>query len=211
LTAIVACLVALPAVAQTTPATEAPASAAAACELHVWPAGDLIHLYYGWAHGGTINGSAKGREGYPPVPVNPLTAETQGALLASLDLPTLLKLPGYKVVIHPTPLTSREIRASTSRLTDSESPCYAEFMIDDLLLTQNVIGGNALRASFRFREFGLDAAPQRQFGNFVMTKLLQFPPKDPSQEAAAGEELKAAFRSDVTQFTAAATKPPKHK
>lgn len=204
------CLLAPPAWAQEA-APAAQQAAPAGCELHVWPGSDLVYLYFGWFHGGTINGAVKGREGYPTAPENPLTVETQGKLLAEMDLPSQLNLPGYAVVIHPNALSSREIRASTTRLAESSSPCYAEFMIDDLLLTENVIGGNALRASFRFRDFGPDAAPQRQFGNFVMTKLLGFPPKTPEALTAAVTELKAAFRSDITLFTAAATKPPKRK
>ncbi|NML04518.1 hypothetical protein [Sphingomonas sp. G-3-2-10] len=213
------------ALASTSPASAqdsaaAPASVAAApateptpagCELHVWPGSDLIHLYYGWVHGGTINGSTKGREGYPEAPENPLTAEVQGHLLAGMNLPKLVALPDYAVIVHPQPLSSREIRASKTRLATSNSPCYAELMVDDLLLTQNVIGGNALRASFRFRDFGPDAAPRRMFGSFAMTKLLQFPPKAPDNMPAAAEELRKAFESNVAQFAAALTKPPKRK
>lgn len=203
--AIAAWLVAVPASAQ-----EA-APAAQGCELHVWTGSDLIHLYYGWFHGGTVDGSKKGREGYPEAPPNPLTAEAQGQLLRDMDLPSLLALPGYQVVIHPNPLSSREIRASTTRLAPSESPCYAELMVDDLLLSQNVISGSALRASFRFRDFGPDAAPRRQFGNFVMTKLALFPPKTPEALAEAENELRQAFRTNVRLFAAALTRPPKRK
>ena len=121
--ALAACLIAWPAAAQSSDAPVATAPAAAPCELHVWPGSDLIHLYYGWTHGGTINGSLKGREGYPVAPENPLTAEVQGQLLAGMDLPTLLALPGYAVIVHPQPLSSREIRASTTRLAASDSPC----------------------------------------------------------------------------------------
>lgn len=190
------------------PATEA---VPAACELHVWPGSDLIHLYYGWMHGGTINGAAKGREGYPVAPENPLTAEVQGQLLAGMNLPALLGVPDHRVVVHPQALSSREIRASKTRLAPGESPCYAELMVDDLLLTQNVIGGNALRASFRFRDFGPDAAPRRMFGSFAMTKLTLFPPKAPENMPAAAEELRKAFGSNVAQFAAALTRPPKRK
>lgn len=206
--ALAACLLAVPAAAQTETAA---ATAAAPCELHVWPGSDLIHLYYGWVHGGTINGSVKGRQGYPEVPPNPLTAEAQGQLLTEMDLPRLLALPGYQVIVHPTALSSREIRASTTRLAASDSPCYAELMVDDLLLSQNVIGGSALRASFRFRDFGPDAGPRRMFGGFAMTKLTQFPPKTTDAIEGAANELKQAFVSDVAQFIAALTKPPKRK
>jgi hypothetical protein len=204
------CLLAPPAWAQQV-APPAQDSAPTGCELHVWPGSDLVYLYFGWFHGGTVNGAVKGREGYPTPPANPLTAETQAEMLGSMDLPSKLNLSGYAVVIHPTALTSREIRASTTRLAASSSPCYAELMIDDLLLSENVIGGNALRGSLRFRDFGADAAPQRQFGTFVMTKLLNFPPKTPDQMTAAINEVKAAFQSDVAQFAAAAVKPPKRK
>lgn len=207
--AVTAWLVTVPAFAQEAPPP--PAETAQACEIHVWPGSDLIHLYYGWFHGGTVDGAAKGRDGYPDAPPNPLTAQVQGQLLSGMGLPTLLNLPDYRVVMHPQPLTSREIRSSTTRLADSQSPCYAELMVDDLLLSQNVISGAGLRSSFRFRDFGPDAAPRRQFGNFVLTKLKVFPPKTPELMAEATSELRGAFVSNAIQFARALTKPPKRK
>ena len=205
-----ACLFACPAFAQGETAPAA-APAAQACELHVWPGSDLIHLYYGWFHGGTIDGSVKNRQGYPDAPENPLTAQVQVRLLANMDLSTLMALPGYEVIVHPQSLTSREIRASTTRLAESSSPCYAELMVDDLLLTQNVIGGNALRASFRFRDFGPDAAPRRMFGTFAMTKLTLFPPDAQEDMPTASAELQQAFTSNVKQFITALRKPPRRR
>ena len=179
------------------------------CELHVWPGSDLVYLYFGWAHGGTVNGAVKGREGYPKPPANPLSLETQAAQLGQTDLQSLLKLPGYAIIVHPEALPSRTIRSSTSRIVSSNSPCYAELMIDDLLLSQNVIGGNALRGSFRFRDFGPDTSPRRTFGAFSITPLKLFPPKTPEGEDAAAAELKLAFTSNLKQFAAALLKPVK--
>lgn len=204
------CLLAGAARAQEAPAVPADPTAAG-CELHVWPGSDLVYLYYGWAHGGTINGAVKGREGYPTAPENPLTAAVQADLLSAPYVPALVGRAGYKLVVHPEVLSSRTIRSSTTRIADSQSPCYAELMVDDLLLSQNVISGNALRASFRFRDFGAGQQPASQFGSFVITELKLFPAKTPEGVPAAAEELKKAFQSDLGQFAADMLKPHKKK
>jgi len=184
----------------------------AACELHVWPGSDLVYLYFGWAHGGTIDGAVKGREGYPKAPQNPLTSQVQGELIAQQQPQLLLDRPDYRVVMHPEVLPSRVIRTSFGRIAPSQSLCYAELIVDDIILSQNVIGGNALRAIFRFRDFGPNPEPMRTFGTWTITPLTQFPPKNPDDSAAmaAGTaELKAAFISDLKQFVTALRKPPK--
>ncbi len=181
------------------------------CELHVWPGSEPIDMYYGWVHGGTIDGSKKGREGYPPPPPNPLTPEGQAALLRESDLTTALGLPGYAITVHPVALDSRTIRTSKTRIADSQASCYAELIVDDLILNQNVISGSALRTSFRFRDFGDAAAPTRMFGSWTITELKLFPPKPGTDADAAVAEVKAAFKGNLGEFAAALTKPRKRK
>lgn len=192
-------------------ATSEQARAEPACELHVWPASEPINLYYGWAHGGTVDGSTKGRNGYPKAPENPLSTAHQRQLLAEANLPDLLKLPGYQVTVHPEPLDSRTIRTAHGRIGDSTASCYAELIVDDLVLNQNVISGSGLRGSFRLRTFGSDPQPLRTFGTWTLVKLIAFPPKPEEDPAKGTTEVLQAFRASLVQFAEAANKPPRAK
>jgi len=177
--------------------------AALNCELHVWPGSAPLNLYMGWFHGAIIDGGAKGREHYPKAPTNLFSPEQQLQLLADADLPKLFKLINYRVVAHPEILDSRTIRTTPGRIVNSGSPCYAELLIDDLVLTQNVIGGNALRGSFRFRDFGADLQPRRTFGTWTLVKLAAFPPKAGQDPAIGLAEVIAAYRTSLTIFARA--------
>ena len=188
------------------------AQADGACELHVWPATAPMNLYIGFGHGGIVDGSTKGREGYPAAPENPLSPDRQALLLFEAGLPDLLRLPGYRVTLHPKPLDSRTIRTTRGRIAESTAPCYAELIVDDLILNQNTIsGGNGLRGSFRFRTFGTDPAPMRAFGSWTLVKLSAFPPK-PNEDPDKGiAEIVQAFRASLVQFAEALNKPPRTK
>lgn len=191
---------------------QAQAQTDAACELHVWPASTPMNLYLGLGHGGIIDGSTKGREGYPPAPDNPLSAERQAQLLSEAGLPDLLKLPGYRVMLHPQPLDSRTIRTTRGRIANSAAPCYAELIVDDLILNQNSVGGgNGLRGSFRFRTFGTAPEPIRTFGTWTLVKLAAFPPKPNEDPAKGTAEVVQAFRTSLVDFAAAVTRPPRTK
>ena len=190
-----------------TPAT----TSGSECELHVWPAAGLNSVYYGWLHGGINNGATTGREGYPQVPTDPMTAASQVSLLEDAQPHILLGLPNYRLVTHAEPLTSRAIRTSTTRLGDSASTCYSELIVDDVFFQQDVFSGSYLKISFRFRDFGAASTPQRVFGTWVHTPLRLFPIPKGESPAAAIEEMKAAYKNDVAQFAQAFLKPPKAK
>lgn len=188
-----------------------PAQAPVACELHVWPSNGLRSVYYGWFHGGTADGAVTGRDGYPPIPKDPMPTALQAELLARAGLPSLVQMPRHTLIVHPEVLDSRTIRTSTTRITPSQSPCYAELIIDDLFFQQDVISGGYLKSLLRFRNFGREAAPMRIFGTHVQTRLLRFPPKPdrPQDNSMAMEELRSAFQANLIEFGAALAKPPK--
>ncbi|PVX29394.1 hypothetical protein [Sphingomonas pokkalii] len=170
-----------------------------------------MNMFMGLWHGGIVDGSAKGRDGYPKPPENPLSADRQVQLLQEAGLPDLLKLPGYRVIVHPEPLDSRTIRTTPGRIAASTAPCYAEMIVDDVILNQNVIGGSGLRGSFRFRTFGLDAQAIRTFGSWTLVKLTAFPPKPGEAPDRAMEEIVQAFRTSLVQFADTVNKPPRTK
>jgi hypothetical protein len=192
--------------------TSSPAGGSGAgCELHVWPAGGLNSVYLGWLHGGINNGATTGREGYPQVPTDPMTAAAQVSLLEEAQPHVLLGLTNYRLVIHSDPLTSRAIRTSTARLSDSTSTCYSELIVDDVFFQQDVFSGSDLKISFRFRDFGGAPTPQRIFGTWVHTPLRLLPVPKGENPAAAVEEMKAAYKNDIAQFARAFLTPAKVK
>lgn len=187
----------------------------ARCELHVWPSGDLNSVYQGWIHGGIVNGAVTGRDGYPEVPPDPLGAASQTALLDRSQPQNIIGRDNYMLIVHAQPLSSREIRTTPGRLTSDGAACYAELIVDDVFLQQDVFHGSYLKSSFRYRDFGdgaLSAAtPARVFGTWVKTPLKLFPPKDAIDPNAASEELKSAYVENFTLFAKALNKPVKGK
>jgi hypothetical protein len=174
------------------------------CELHVWPGSPLGSVYSGWAHGGIVNGAVDGRAGYPKVPADPLDTKSQAALLAAADLPHLLGLGSYTLVMHDTALPSRTLRATPGRLAPSSSPCYAELAVDDVTLRQDIVNGSWLMVLFRYRAF--DGGDQRdaRFASWVKTPLDGW--KNGQDRDTAVASLRAAFRADIGLFAKAATK-----
>lgn len=185
------------------------------CELHAWPSGQLNSVYTGWFHGGIVNGAVNRREGYPEVPPDPLGSARQVALLEGAALPMLLNRASYRLVVHSEPLTSREIRTASGRLSTARIGCYAELIVDGVFLQQDVVNGAYLKGSFRFRDFGESDTPAdtpvRVFGSWVQTHLAAFPPKDPAGLSAAGREIEDAYQQNLKLFVAALHKPVKTK
>jgi hypothetical protein len=181
------------------------------CELHVWPSSGLRSVYYGWFHGGLVDGAVNGRQGYPPVPKDPLPSALQIELLQKQDVAARLGLGGYKLVWHADALDSKAIRATPGRLTDSTASCYAELIGDDVFFQQDVFSGSYLKSLIRFRSFGTGPSPTRTFTTWTRTQLTAFPPKEDSQNEAAVAELRAAFTNNVKEFGGFLNKPQKQK
>ena len=183
----------------------------AACELHVWPGNGLRSVYYGWFHGGIVDGAVNGRQGYPAVPKDPVPTELQAELLAKAGLPALLGKTGYAIILHPEALDSRTIRTTAGRITAAPTSCYAELMVDDMFFQQDVFSGGYLKSTLRFRDFGDGTAPLRVFGTSVSTRLTHFPPKPdrPQDNEAALSEIRAAFATNIALFGKALASPLK--
>ena len=187
---------------------QAPVSATTAtpCEIHVWPTAGLNSMFYGWTHGSTVNGSAKGRKGYPEIPKDPLSPATQIASLVGMDLGALLDHPGAKVVLHDQPLDRRDARGNPGRHSDSSASCYVELITDTAFYEEAVFSNRSLRTLFMLREFDGVGPATYTFTTWQESGLLAFPPADASQMQNALDEVKSAFRSDLEQFTNAARK-----
>ncbi len=169
--------------------------------MHVWPGRSFHTVYYGWAHGGTINGAQKGRKGYPAIPDQPLSVEVQRELLGKLDIPAIIGLSNYIAVLHDNPLSAAMIRSTPGRQVAESGPCYAELMIDDIVFQNNVINGKWLNIIFRFREFeGVGAAPARTYGTYVTVRTPLFPPDPDTDPQPALDELRSAYSQSLTEF-----------
>lgn len=196
--------------AQVAEALQPPAPVSdAACELHVWPAGDIKAVTQGWVLNNTVNQDfnlAKGGFAKPQT----LTPDRQVALLKAIDLPGLLKLPAQQVVTHNEPLTRAQAAAQT-RNAPSTSPCYTEFVVSQLFYDRAPIAGKSLKTMIVYRTFGDAAEVQATFATWAETGLVIFPAKTPEQAGAAEAELESAYQTNMREFASYAIKPKKQK
>lgn len=190
-------------------ATMAPALAP--CELHVWPGSPLGSVYQGWLHGGIVNGAVTGRDGYPKVPANPLDTATQATLLDQSKPQAALGRSADRLALHAEALDSRTIRSTPGRLAPGTTGCYAELVVDDVILKQDSFSGSYLSVLYRFRDFGTDAQPRRIFSTWVKTPLKKLGVQGPMNVDEATQELHAAYREDLKLFAAALNKPVSSK
>lgn len=192
--------------AQDAPAAT-PDATSAGCEFHAWPGEGLTSIYYGLLHGGIVNGGQQGRRGYPRVPPNAMATAIQAELLAEAEPQRLMTHADHRLIVHPEALDSRTIRTTPGRIADSASPCYAELIVDDVVLQQDFVNGAKLRVLFRYREFGPDAQPRRSFTTWADTSLSSFPPRTEADIPAALREMRGAFSRDITVFAGALRGP----
>jgi hypothetical protein len=180
------------------------------CELHVWPAEDFHTVYYGWGHGGTVDGGFKQRTGYARLWVDPLAMKRQAEILSAQPIPDLLGLLDYRMVVHPQRLSSQVIRTSPGRLVPDTPPCYAELVVDTVVLQHNVLHGKGLNVIYRFRQFGAAPAPERTFGTFVVAPVnLVLSDKELPEPTAFAAEMERAYVATIGEFATRLQAPPK--
>ncbi|HTN15216.1 MAG TPA: hypothetical protein VL094_10465 [Sphingomonadaceae bacterium] len=178
----------------------------------MWPGEDFHTVYYGWGHGGTVDGSQKGRAGYDRVLADPLSTARQARLLEAQPIAELLGLNSYEVTIHPDRLSSREIRTKAERHVVTSPPCYAELMIDTIVLQSHVLSGRGLNIVYRFRQFDSDPAPTRVFGTYVVEPLeIDLTDKAEPDPVVFTAELERAFNENLKEFAANVKTPRKKK
>ena len=158
-------------------------------------------------HGGIVNGGQQGRRGYPRVPPDAMSVAVQTELLAEAQPQRLVALPAYRLVVHEEALPSRTIRTTVGRIVPSPSACYAELMVDDVVLQQDWVNGAKLRVLFRYRDFGADPAPHRSFTTWADADLDHFPPQTDADLPNALQELRAAFRRSIAVFAGQLQRP----
>lgn len=209
---LAALAVSVPWTATAQDATASLATSTSPCTLHIWPGSPLRSTFYGWLHGGIVDGAVNGRQGYPKLPRAPLDTATQQAVLASLDLPTILGLTGYQVTVHADTLDSRTLRNTPGRYTAEGGPCHAELAVDDVFFQEDSFSGRYLKVIYRFKRFDGSETPTRSFGTIATEKLTLFPPAKPEDDPqAALGELRHAFAESVATFGRQLAAPPRKK
>ena len=198
--------------------------AAGTCELHVWPADEMIAVRQRAAEsmdasgvlGGIVKraqeaaasrGDARVASILTAEPEPPLSTTHQIDLIKKSSLGGLLGVTGYRTIVHDIPLKSREIRMVATRYdSSSTAPCYADLVVDDLIYSREYARGRKLKAFLRFRDFGASPLPVRSFATLVETKLELFSLDPPVMTDAATAELRAAFTHNLQVFAAIAAK-----
>lgn len=185
--------------------------AAAGCEFHVWPGEGLTSIFYGLLHGGIVNGGQQGRRGYPRVPPEAISTADQARLLEAAAPQRLMTHPDHRLIVHAEALDSRTIRTTPGRIAPSASACYAELIVDDVVLQQDFVNGAKLRVLFRYRDFGPGAQPRRSFTTWADTPLGSFPPRTEADIPAALAELRTAFGHDINVFAGSLRGTPRNR
>lgn len=185
------------------------------CEIHVWPADAFHSLTEGAVWNNVLDSAFVTRPGRKPERQAPnpargaLDPANQLELLAALDLPTLLHLPGAVMISHASVSTRRVVGPVAGRQTQSTSPCYMEVTVMKNFFNRSGLTHNTLRTLLILDDYRDRPQPVRSFAAWGVTPLSVFPAKSPEQTGAAQSELAEAFRHNVRQFGTYAFAPPR--
>ncbi len=210
--ALIAMFASTPATAQDEAATGVKNTPEAAfCELHVWPA-DAAKSFStlsetDWAT--FVEVRKYSRDPNNPLSGTQASVAVQTAVFGALDLPGLLHLPGYAVVLHDTPLPSRVLRTTKGRILAESTPCYAELITDDVFFQESMhkdytpLDSGVLNTTFRFRRFDGGDSPSFSFGTFITGDLYKMGKRTEFTFASAIARFETVFAESVTKFAAA--------
>ncbi|MEI9851582.1 MAG: hypothetical protein WDN24_12890 [Sphingomonas sp.] len=188
-------------------AREAPAEAAGACELHLWPAAEIQGFAGGSPGimgGGLLGGlidvaMSRSEDRAPPAP-DVLSPREQLDALALLNLPRLLGLGPGIIVPHDEPLPRQLATAVRERHGVSDSGCYAELIVSQLFIDHAPMAGREFRSLIVYRTFDASPVVASSFATWTATSLARSPIKRPKQPEAEQAEIRAAFDANVRQF-----------
>lgn len=195
-----------------------------ACELHVWPAaamrfsnqgmwdnfksGVTSGLLGAWdtPERGLVYSKRDGTDALPDSPDELMGMAEQVQLLTSIPDGSALGLPNYRIVVHDSALTSRDIRNTPGRYAPESAACYADLVLDSLFFSNEWGNGQNLKSFYRFRDFGTGDVAVRSFGAWVDTRLAIEPEDLPEKFDQARAEIRAAFTGNVARFGEALAK-----
>lgn len=205
-----ALLVAAPAAEAQVPLVSGRIEDAAACTLHVWPAGPIDAVTQGdiWNH--TVNQAfdpARGGVARPDV----LSVEAQLTHLGGLDAAALLKLEGATVVIHDAPPPRLTPATASLPLAPIETGCHVELVVSRLFYDRAPLTQRSLKSLVLIRQFDAGGALVASYSAWGETPLTRFPPKPGDDLAAADAELVAAYVANLRQVADFASVAPDRK
>jgi hypothetical protein len=169
----------------------------AVCELHVWPGPDLKSVIETFMRVKRVNEDFDpARNGTRP---DALSTARQNELLTAADLPSKFGLSSYRLVVHPEAM-SRAASASRDRHSDARTPCYAEFMVGQLIYEKGGLTGKSLALLGVFRRFDGPGPANSSFTTFVRAPLAIFPASSADGWPSALAEIDSAYRKNVIDF-----------
>ena len=184
-------------------AANAQDSAAAPCELHIWPAERMNSMTTGLLGGGLLDAMIhSGTDANNKSQLaSALDSPSQLEALNSLDLQALLELkPGTLIIRHETPLERKTMNKVQTRRSDSTAACYSELIVADVFYQKAAIYGRSLRTLFMLRNFGNDQKIDYEYKAWGGNGLKLFPPK-PGEDALPGlEELVSVFKKNFEEY-----------
>lgn len=185
------------------------------CEIHIWPAANLNSLTEGAVWNNVVDSAFTPHPGRTPERQAPVHGSLDRAgqlkLISALELPTLLHMPGARVVSHDAESTRRVAAVGSGRQTGSTSPCYAEVTVAKNFFNRSNFTDRTLRTLLIFDDYRDQPHPVRTFVAWGATPLHLYPAKLPEQASAADAELAAAFQENVRKFIGYAFAPPRKK
>lgn len=174
------------------------------CELHVWPAERMASMTTGWLGGGLLDAAIHANR----------DASNRVLLASALDSPSqlealkrvdLLKMLGRKpetvIIVHDKPLDRPTMNKVKTRRAESQSPCYSELIVADVLYMKAAIYGRSLRTLFMFRDFGNDQKIDFEYKAWGGNGLKLFPPNEGEDSIAALDELGSVFRLNFEEYS----------
>lgn len=178
------------------------------CELHVW----INKTFVARGHFGRL---ALGTPGAIELYLKPyenvegllreyLDPAIQAELIAATNVPQILGLRGYEVVleppIDPTPRNSGSDFQSLPRLSSSQAPCYAELRVISTMYEKTALS-RMFYSWFVFRQFN---GPRMVFAYNAAraTQVGPFPPKGLEEATAARADVRRAFVANLRRFLA---------
>lgn len=180
--------------------------APSSCELHFWPTADAMASSNIFLNPALQRGVTTGN-----VLLDHLPAQAQVSALERLDLASLLRMPGVRVILATAPVSDGVAARQRSRLTASNAPCYAELVVKRMGYRTDMFFGRDFGAVFIYRRFPPGGTTPEIVQGTGEAPLRLFPPSEESQRAAAREEMVAAFGTTFTAFVQAKLNRPSRR
>ncbi|TIX51309.1 hypothetical protein [Alteraurantiacibacter aquimixticola] len=189
----------------------APAPAAEACELHVFPTieGQAQNIGFLSAAGGVIGAAVEAANNEDrniseaEYLRDALGPRFQVESFQTIDLPEALALAEGTQVIYETPIADRNITTRVkTRLTESTAPCYVELIVTQNLYQKKVIYGRSLNNRFIFKDFRNGEEEARLVKGRGGNGLTHFPPETVEEREAADADLRQAFLANFMEYAA---------